>query len=271
LAGDIGGRSAEIRDYRFFSDVRGSEIIYDADFTPLYDQPGSIVGAICILHETTERHRMEHLAKLETVAQLTGGVAHDFNNLMTAAMGCLEMILCSGKNQYIQSLADTALRSLDRGAQLTQQLLAFARRQTLRPVSAHLNDLLAEIEVLIRRAVGETIDVVIEPGPNLPQCEVDPAQFEAAVMNLVINARDAMPNGGRIRLSTREIRKEEIPAGLDLSTWRLRRIHSQGQWRGHEARGHGPSHRTVLYDQGDRQGIGARFIDGVRFRQTIRG
>jgi PAS domain S-box-containing protein len=210
------GRRAEMRDYRFFSPARGTEIIYDADFTPLYDHLGAIVGAICILRETTERHRMEHLSKLETVAQLTGGVAHDFNNLLTAGMGCLELILRESKGQRITSLAETALRSINRGAQLTQQLLAFARRQTLRPVSADLNALLTEIEVLVRRAAGETIDVVFDCAPGLPRCEVDPAQFEAAVMNLVINARDAMPKGGRIRLTTRKVEMGQIPAHMDL-------------------------------------------------------
>ncbi len=210
------GRRAEMRDYRFLSHARRTEIIYDADYTPLFDQLGSIVGAICILRETTERHRMEHLSKLETVAQLTGGVAHDFNNLLTAAMGCLDMILRDGESQRITSLAETALRSLNRGAQLTQQLLAFARRQTLRPVSADLNTLLTEIEILIHRAVGETIDVVIDSAPGLPRCEVDPAQFEAAVMNLVINARDAMPKGGRVTLTTRKVDMGQMPAHIDL-------------------------------------------------------
>jgi PAS domain S-box-containing protein len=192
------GRRAEIRDHHFFSPSRGAEIIYDADFTPLYDQVGSIIGAICILHETTERRRMEQLSKLETVAQLTGGVAHDFNNLLTAAMGCLDLIRHEDKSERTRSLAEIALRAINRGAQLTQQLLAFARRQALRPVSADLNALMAEIEVLIRRAVGETIEVCINTVPGLPHCQTDPAQFEAAVMNLVINARDAMPDGGRV-------------------------------------------------------------------------
>jgi PAS domain S-box-containing protein len=211
------GRKAALRDYRFFSQSRGGEIIYDADFTPLYDQLGSIIGAICILHETTERHRMERLSKMETVAQLTGGVAHDFNNLLTAAMGCLELILCESQNERVTSLAQTAMRSIDRGARLTQQLLAFARRQALRPVLADLNALLAEIEVLIRRAVGETIEVVIDGAPNLPRCEVDPAQFEAAVMNLVINARDAMPAGGCLRLITHRVAIErQVPTDTEL-------------------------------------------------------
>jgi len=213
----LAGLRAEIRDYRFFSKARGAEIIYDADFTPLHDQLGSIIGAICILRETTERHRMEHLSKLETVAQLTGGVAHDFNNLLTAATGYLELILRESKNKRVTSFAETALRSINRGAQLTQQLLAFARRQALRPVSADLNALLTEIEVLIRRAVGETVAVAIEGACDLPRCKVDPAQFEAAVMNLVFNARDAMPRGGRLKLTIRKMGTEHIPAEVDLN------------------------------------------------------
>ena len=212
----LNGIRAEIRDYRFFSRTRGAEIIYDADFTPLYDQAGSIIGAICILHETTERRRMEQLSKLETVAQLTGGVAHDFNNLLTAAMGCLDLIRHEETNGRTRSLAEIALRSINRGAQLTQQLLAFARRQALRPVLADLNALLVEIEVLIRRAVGETTEVSISRAAGLPRCRVDPAQFEAAVMNLVINARDALPDGGRLILGTRKIAATELRADLDL-------------------------------------------------------
>jgi PAS domain S-box-containing protein len=211
------GERAKIRDYRFFSEPRGAEIIYDADFTPLYGQNRAIIGAIGILRDTTERHRIERLSKLETVARLTGGVAHDFNNLLTAAMGWLEMILHDEGDRRLASFAETALRAINRGAQLTQQLLAFSRRQALRPVSADLNQLVAEIEVLIRRAVGETIDVVIEDAAALPRCTVDPAQFESAVMNLVINARDAMPAGGRVRLVTRKIARHEIPTDVDLS------------------------------------------------------
>src|SRR5215475_7984555 len=95
------------------------------------------------------------------------GVAHDFNNLLTAATGYLELILRESKNKRVTSFAETALRSINRGAQLTQQLLAFARRQALRPVSADLNALLTEIEVLIRCAVGETVAVAIEGACDL--------------------------------------------------------------------------------------------------------
>lgn len=213
----LAGRRAEMRDYRFFSKNRGVEIVYDADFTPLRNNDGSIIGAICILREITERRGLEHLSKMETVAQLTGGVAHDFNNLLTAAMGCLDLIVRDGKSARVTTLAEAALRATDRGAQLTQQLLAFARRQALRPIFANLNDLLREIEVLVRRAVGETIDITIEAASGLPGCEVDPAQFEAAIMNLVMNARDAMPSGGRLRLSTFYAEPIQIPSEADLA------------------------------------------------------
>jgi PAS domain S-box-containing protein len=212
----LAGRKAEIRDYHFYSQGRHAEIIYDADFTPLCDKGGAIIGAICILRDTTEHRRIEHLAKLETVAQLTGGVAHDFNNLLTAALGCLEMIQREAQSDRVAGLAEAALRAINRGAQLTQQLLAFARHQALRPVSADLNALLAEIEVLIRRTAGETIGVVFDCAPDLPPCEVDPAQFEAAVMNVVLNARDAMPQGGCITLTTRPISAGRVPANVGL-------------------------------------------------------
>jgi PAS domain S-box-containing protein len=213
----LSGRPSEMRDYRFFSRFRGAEVVYDADFTPLYGQDGAIIGAVCILHDTTERQRMERLSRLETVAQLTGGVAHDFNNLLTAAMGSLEMIARNPSHERTESLAELALRSIQRGAQLTQQLLAFSRGQALHSVVADLNTLLAEIEVLIRRAVGETIEVIIDAAPALPPCKVDPAQFEATVMNLVMNARDAMSGGGRVMLTTRKVQGGDVSSSEPLA------------------------------------------------------
>ncbi len=130
----ISGQRAEIRDFRFFSRARGAEVIYDADFTPLYSRAGAIVGAICMLHETTDRRRMEEVLrqsqKLEAIAQLTGGVAHDFNNLLTAVIGCLDLISYRVNSPPTTKLVETARRSAERGAQLVQQLLAFARRQS---------------------------------------------------------------------------------------------------------------------------------------------
>ena len=173
-----------------------------------------------MLRETTERLRMEQMLrqsqKMEAVAQLTGGVAHDFNNLLTAVIGCLDLILREENSQRVSGLALAALRSADRGARLTQQLLAFARRQALRPVIADLNALLADIAELLCRAAGDSVDMTIEYAAGPLCCEVDPAQFEAAAINLVTNARDAMPRGGRLTVRTRLVEFSDAPIELEL-------------------------------------------------------
>jgi PAS domain S-box-containing protein len=217
----ISGRRAEIRDYRFFSRVRGTEVIYDADFTPLYSQADAIVGAICILHETTDRRRVEEMLrqsqKLEAVAQLTGGVAHDFNNLLTAVIGCLDLVAYHGASPQVTRLVETARRSAERGAQLVQQLLSFARRQSLHAVSVEIGSLMTEIEMLLRNVGGEATDIVFVPASvSLWRTKIDRAQFEAAVMNLVINSRDAMPHGGRITVRTSNVSAADLPGDVDL-------------------------------------------------------
>ena len=217
----ISGRRAEIRDFRFFSRARGTEIIYDADFTPLYSRAGAIVGAVCILHETTDRRRVEVMLrqsqKLEAVAQLTGGVAHDFNNLLTAVIGCLDLIAYQIDSPRTTKLVEIARRSAERGAQLVQQLLAFARRQSLHAVSVDIGSLLTEIGVLLRNVAGEAIDLVFDPeSVSLWRTKIDRAQFEAAVMNLVINSRDAMPHGGRITVRAGNLSAADLPGDVDL-------------------------------------------------------
>ncbi|MGO8917729.1 MAG: ATP-binding protein [Stellaceae bacterium] len=144
--------------------------------------------------------------KMEAIGQLTGGVAHDFNNILTAIFGSLEMVLGSEEpDERTRRMVTTALRSAGRGARLTQQLLAFSRRQMLQPKLVNLNELLAEMRVLMQRAVGEAIEILLALAPDLPSCLIDPAQFETAILNLVINARDAMPNGGTLRIATRRV------------------------------------------------------------------
>jgi PAS domain S-box-containing protein len=216
----LAGRPTELRARRYFAPARGQEIVYDADHEPLYDQSGAIVGAVAIIRETTERHQIEEMLrqsqKMEAVAQLTGGVAHDFNNLLTAVIGCLDIIVRQTRSKRLARLAETALRSANRGAKLTNQLLSFARRQALNTAVVDLEELVSEMDMLLRRAAGEAVDMIFDSKPGLWRCRVDPAQFEAAVINLVTNARDAMPGGGQLVLSARNIDAREIPAGTDL-------------------------------------------------------
>jgi signal transduction histidine kinase/ActR/RegA family two-component response regulator len=142
--------------------------------------------------------------KMEAVGQLTGGVAHDFNNLLLVIMGNLELLgRAVGEDQRLNRLVETALKGAKRGAQLTGQLLAFSRRQALRPEIRAVNEMIGEFDVLAARMLGETVAVDFALDEQAGACKVDPAQFGSALLNLVLNARDAMPEGGRLTVSSR--------------------------------------------------------------------
>ena len=144
-----------------------------------------------------------HAQRMEAVGRLTGGVAHDFNNLLTVVIGALDMMLRSPADAARQKkLGEAALSAARRGERLTHQLLAFSRRQALRPEPTDLNGLIRESEPLLRRALGEAIDFKLKLKRGGARVSVDPAQFEAALLNLVVNARDALGDRGRVSIQT---------------------------------------------------------------------
>ncbi len=159
--------------------------------------------------EETLRNSEEQLRqsqKMEAVGQLAGGIAHDFNNLLTAILGYSNLLLESA------DLPDPARADLqeikqaaERAGALTKQILAFSRRQALRPDVVSLNEVLSSVESLLRRTLGEHIDLVSLPCPSLGLAEIDVHQFEQVLMNLALNARDAMPAGGRLTLETANV------------------------------------------------------------------
>ena len=148
---------------------------------------------------------------MEAVGQLAGGIAHDFNNLLTAILGYGDLLLAGDELAGPSAREDMEQikRAAERAAGLTRQILAFSRRQTMRPMVVSLNDVLANMEPLLRRTLGEDIDLVSLPHPDLGQVEVDLHQFEQVLMNLALNARDAMPNGGRLTLETANAELDE--------------------------------------------------------------
>jgi len=148
--------------------------------------------------EVAEHHETR---KMELIGQLTGGVAHDFNNLLTPIIGTLELIRRRLADEHSQELVDRALLAADRARILVARLLTFARRQTLQPRVVELGILLNGMLDLIRRSLGPRIDVLVEAPGNLPAIMVDPHQLELAVLNLAVNARDAIEQAGRLRLS----------------------------------------------------------------------
>ena len=161
---------------------------------------------------------LQHAQKMEAVGQLTGGVAHDFNNLLTVIVGSLDLIARHPDTPpRIEGLAQSAIRAAARGERLTQQLLMFARRQVLRPRTVNLNRLLLDFEPLARRALGEAIRLELKLDPGLDPARIDPAQFEAAILNIVVNARDAIPpdRPGRLTIETRNAVREAARAGSE--------------------------------------------------------
>ena len=153
--------------------------------------------------------QLRHAQRLDALGQLTGGVAHDFNNLLTAILGNLELIERAARSPEgmakIPRLAGTAMKAVQRGASLTRSLLAFSRKQQMQPRAVDANRLLHDFLDLVRQAVGPSVSVTFQPAPALPPCMTDPVELEAAILNLAINARDAIAgngNTGTVRLST---------------------------------------------------------------------
>jgi signal transduction histidine kinase/CheY-like chemotaxis protein len=168
--------------------------------------------------EAAERERAEaqlrHVQKLEAIGNLTGGIAHDFNNLLAIIIGNLDWLRESGGIGDNDELLRDALDAAVRGADMTRRLLAFARRQPLKPQAVDVNDLVGGITRLLRRSLSERIEIVLDLAPELPAVVVDPAQLEASLTNLANNARDAMPDGGRLAIATRARRLDADYAAL---------------------------------------------------------
>ena len=166
--------------------------------------------------EIAERERAEarlvQAQKMEAVGQLTGGIAHDFNNLLTAVIGSLDLLLRRSDDEKARRLAGNALQAAERGARLTAQLLAFSRRQRLSPTPLQPNDIVSGMGDLLARTIGRHVRVETRLDPNLWQALADPTQLEVMILNLAINARDAMPAGGRLTIATANL--ESVPAQL---------------------------------------------------------
>ncbi|RJP34179.1 MAG: response regulator [Candidatus Omnitrophota bacterium] len=157
--------------------------------------------------DVTEMKRLEEQIrqsqKMEAIGRLAGGVAHDFNNLLMAIIGYSELILSHlDRNSSIYGEMEEIKKAGDRAATLTRQLLAFSRKQVLQPEYVKLNDLIFNMDRMIRRLIGEDIELITIPDPRLGIVKVDPGQVEQVIMNLVVNARDAMPHGGNITIES---------------------------------------------------------------------
>ncbi|MBX9697781.1 MAG: hypothetical protein K2X74_00035, partial [Acetobacteraceae bacterium] len=196
---------------------------YVAARLDLARQAAALDAANASLREAMAHHRaaeasLRHAQKMEAVGQLTGGIAHDFNNLLTAVLGSLALLRkrLPPEDARAARLLENAYQGAERGAALTQRLLAFGRRQALTPLAVDLPALVAGMTDLLRSSLGSAISIEARFPPDLPPVQADANQLELAVLNLALNARDAMPGGGVIRIGAvpRRIGPNEEP-GLD--------------------------------------------------------
>jgi PAS domain S-box-containing protein len=189
--------------------VEAQAIRYLRDGKPYVLSAGRDVTA-----QRTAEEQLRQSQKMEGIGRLTGGVAHDFNNLLTVIIGNLDMALESAPIEPRRAL-QSALHAAEKGATLTQRLLAFSRQQALNPEPVDLNRLVAGMEEMLRRTLGEDVDITMQLRPDLWPGLVDRGQLENALLNLVVNARDAMPDGGKLTIETGNVHLDESYAAMN--------------------------------------------------------
>jgi two-component system, cell cycle sensor histidine kinase and response regulator CckA len=184
----------------------GREVLLDIAISPLKGDDGNSVGLIVTGRDVTDQNRLEEQLrqshKLEAVGRLAGGIAHDFNNLLTVMLGNLELVRTGAAGDETADLLAATERAARQAADLTKQMLGFARRQPLRTATLDLNALITEGVGLLRRTIDPRITIRLEPSADLHPVAADPVQVQQVIMNLCLNARDAMPEGGTLTIET---------------------------------------------------------------------
>jgi PAS domain S-box-containing protein len=201
----------------------GTEIVTEVSITALRRHNGYIINAFLrdITDKLAAEEQLQQAQKMESVGQLTGGIAHDFNNMLTVITGTIDILVeAVADDPELASITRLISESADRGAELTARLLAFARKQPLQPREIDINDLMIDISKLLHQTLGEHIEVRVIATNNVWPALVDPSQLSSALVNLAINARDAMQDGGKLTIETSNviIDGNDINAGNDLES-----------------------------------------------------
>ncbi len=194
----------------------GQFVTVEESVTPVHDSGGRRIGFIAVQDDITERKILEEQVrqsqKMEAIGQLAGGVAHDFNNLLTAILGYSDLLTGRVEGSDLQEAVAEIKKAGERAAALTRQLLAFSRKQVLNPEVLDANQLIENLEKMLRRLIGENIDLAVRLSPNLGRVRADAGQIEQVILNLAVNARDAMPGGGKLVIETADIELDDAYA-----------------------------------------------------------
>jgi PAS domain S-box-containing protein len=247
-------------------------LVRDADDRPKF--------AIAMLEDITSRKRAEddrvrlesqlrQAQKMEAVGQLAGGVAHDFNNLLTAIRGYSEFALnrLGRDDDGLRKDIEEISRSAERATALTRQLLAFSRKQILQPKVLDLNDVVSDIEKMLRRLIGENIEVATIFGSGLGRVQADPGQLEQVLVNLVVNARDAMPSGGKLTIETANLEVDDELAGrhegLSAGRYVMLAVRDTGHGMDHSTKARLFEPFFTTKEQGKGTGLGLATVYGI--------
>jgi hypothetical protein len=196
-----------------------TEIAIEQSAAPLCDERGRLQGAILVFRDITGRRQLEeqlsHARKMDAVGRLAGGVAGDFNNVLTVITGYSDLLRSQiPGTSPLRGFADEIVYAGDRAAALTRQLLTFSSGQMAQPKVTDLNNAIAGLEPMLRRMLGDSVELIVLPGPALGHVQIDGAQLHQAIINLATNAREAMPRGGKLVLETSNLEVDEAGAKM---------------------------------------------------------
>ena len=251
---------------------RGRRFVVETRKVPVKDEKGTVVGLIGLGFDITERKQLEEQLlqsqKMEAVGRLAGGVAHDFNNILTAIMGYSDVLLekLPGEDP-LRRFPEGILETVDRASNLTNQLLAFSRRQDVQPEVLCLNDVVADMDRMLRRLIGEDVELISNMEPTLGSVKADPVQLEQVLMNLVVNARDAMSRGGRLTIKTSNVELDldyvRRHVGLEPGPYVLLSVTDTGLGMGPEVQAHLFEPFFTTKEKGKGTGLGLSTVYGI--------
>jgi PAS domain S-box-containing protein len=247
-------------------------ICFDVWYSPVRDERGTITTVIGVAADVTAKVALEgqlrQAQKMEAVGRLAGGIAHDFNNLLTAILSYVDFLLVSlGADHPARDDAEEVRKAAVKAADLTRQLLAFSRRQVLQPKLLDLNAIVIEMERLLRRLIGEDVVLYTDLAHPLGAVRADPSQLEQVIVNLAVNARDAMPHGGTLTIETAETDAEEVrghgQAAVEPGRYVMLRIRDTGLGMDAGTRAHLFEPFFTTKEQGRGTGLGLATVYGI--------
>jgi hypothetical protein len=248
----------------------GSEVPVEVSLS--YVELDEGVFAIAFVSDISQRKRLEeqllHAQKMEAVGRLAGGVAHDFNNMLTVISGYNRMILDElSTMDPLRGYAEEILKAADRAGALTNQLLAFSRRQIMQPRVINVNAVLIQTQKMLQRLIGEDIELVLDLGVNVGNIKADPGHVEQAIVNLAVNARDAMPMGGHLRIETSDVVLDENYArthmGVKPGDFTMIAVSDDGHGMDAETRRHIFEPFFTTKEKGKGTGLGLATVYGI--------